>query len=59
MKFRLRTLIFTSADIGPRPLKGWLLWQNVKCVASLTREDQLGGAVSPKVETAGIHQDTD
>lgn len=29
------------------------------CVASLTREDQLGGAVSSKAETAGIHQDAD
>lgn len=25
-------------------------------MASLTREAQLGGAVSPKAETAGIHQ---
>ena len=29
------------------------------CVASLTREAQLGGAVSSKAETAGIHQDAD
>lgn len=28
-------------------------------MASLTREDQLGGAVNPKAETAGIHQDAD
>lgn len=58
MKFPLRTLIFTSADIGPKPLKGWLLRQNEKCMASLTREVQLGGAVSPKVGTAGFYQGT-
>ena len=28
-------------------------------MASLTREAQIGGAVSSKAETAGIHQDAD
>ena len=28
-------------------------------MASLTRDAQLGGAVSSKAETAGIHQDAD
>lgn len=35
-----------------------LLRQNVKCVAFLTRKDDLGGSLSPRVETAGFHQDT-
>lgn len=57
MEFQLRMIVFTSADIRTRPLKGWL-WRQM-CVASLTREAQLGGAVSPHAETAGIHQETD
>lgn len=27
------------------------------CVAFLASKDQLGGALSPKAETAGVHQD--
>lgn len=43
---------------GTKTRAGVLLRQNVKCVAFLTRKDDLGGSLSPRVETAGIHQDT-